>query len=106
MSPSPASPHASNSSVISVLPNQISADVQVRLAHEVAPERLPWLAGDRIAAGAVTLVAGAEGAGKSFFAAELAAQASREGGAAVYAHGPDLAPGWLRARLDAAGADV
>jgi hypothetical protein len=59
----------------------------------------------------VTIVAGTEGAGKSFIAAELAARmargagaASTSGGAAVYAHGADLAPGWLRARLDAAGA--
>ncbi|HEV7223810.1 MAG TPA: AAA family ATPase, partial [Pirellulales bacterium] len=87
------------------LPERISADVQVRIAGDVAPRDVAWLAGGRIPLEAVTIVAGAEGAGKSFFAAELAAQVSR-GAAAVYAHGADLAPGWLRARLDAAGANA
>ena len=86
-------------------PEGISADVQVRIARDVAPREVTWLAGGRIPLEAVTIVAGAEGAGKSFFAAELAAHVSR-GAAAVYAHGAEWAPGWLRARLDAAGANA
>jgi hypothetical protein len=85
---------------------------------DVQPERVNWLWPDRIARGAVTLLVGDPGLGKSMLTVDLAARVSsgtawpddrdtpQESGDVVILSAEDDPSRTIRPRLDAAGADV
>jgi hypothetical protein len=73
---------ASAAPVLAVVPNgsqaaPVGRQVVVTLASQIKPRPVRWLWPDRIPAGALTLLAGREGIGKSLVGVRLAAQLTR-----------------------------
>lgn len=98
--------------------DELLADDEVRIVEmaDVAPTRVDWLVSGRIPFGAITVLQGSAGVGKSTIGSDLAARVSS--GAQMPFGSEHLAPsgvlilapeddlGVVRARLEAAGADL
>lgn len=118
------SPHqarpASAAPTLAVIPNgskaaPVGRQVVVTLASQIKPRPVRWLWPDRIPAGALTLLAGREGIGKSLVGVHLAAQLTRgtlAGGRhgrpsrVMFATSEDAWEFTMVPRLLAAGADL
>ncbi len=74
-------------------------------AADVKPEPVRWLWDGRIPAGALTVIAGRPGQGKSLLSAYLAAKASQKGNV-IFSSLEDAPAQVLRPRLEAAGANL
>ncbi|HVX64274.1 MAG TPA: AAA family ATPase [Pirellulales bacterium] len=86
-----------------------SEQVELSILQDLEPAQVEWLAEGRLPQGALCVVAGETGTCKSLLAVEWAARTSQGSGsadAALIAHGVDMPGPLMRARLDAAGADV
>jgi hypothetical protein len=75
-------------------------------ASSVRRERVEWLWTQRIPLGAVSLIVGDPGLGKSMLTCWLAAALSREGKHSILATAEDSIAAVVRPRLEAAGADL
>jgi hypothetical protein len=75
-------------------------------ASSVRRERVEWLWPQRIPFGAVSLLVGDPGLGKSMLTCWIAARLSREGKNAILATSEDSIAAVVRPRLEAAGADL
>ncbi|HVX64483.1 MAG TPA: AAA family ATPase [Pirellulales bacterium] len=86
-----------------------SEQVGLSILKHLEPAQVEWLAEARLPRGALCIVAGETGTCKSLLAVEWAAGTSQGTGAAdaaLLAHAVDMPAPLLRARLDAAGANV
>ncbi len=89
--------------------NHGSEQVGLSILKQVEPAMVEWLADERVPRGALCVVAGETGTCKSLLAAEWAARTSHGTGdadAALIANAVDMPAPLLRARLDAAGANI
>ncbi len=90
-------------------PEVISTEVTMAPFEREKSFECPWIAEGRLPQGALTVVAGEPGSGKSFLGCEWAARISNgthDFDGAVIAHAPDMTAPMIRTRLDAAEATV
>ena len=90
-------------------PEAISTEVTMAPFERETSFECPWIAEGRLPQGALTVVAGEPGSGKSFLGCEWAARISNgthDFDGAVIAHAPDMTAPMIRTRLDAAEATV
>ena len=83
-------------------PGAFSSNLSLTPLDRVETKPAVWECGGRLRRGAVTIVAGEHGSGKSLLAVDWAARITR--GEAVIAHACDLPLDSLRRRIEAAGA--
>jgi putative DNA primase/helicase len=75
-------------------------------SDKVKAEAVRFLWNGRVPIGMPTLVAGRPGEGKSLFAAYIAAEVTKKGGAVIFSNMEDPLPQVVRPRLEAAGAKL
>jgi hypothetical protein len=80
--------------------------VETVSAASIKPQPVRWLWEPRVPFGALTLLVGDPGAGKSMLTCWLAAQVTQQGGAVLLVSGEDHAAAVIRPRLEAAGAHL